>query len=114
MSALPGLVGAQAVIEQVVIEPRRELAAFSSKHALSLKVGTVIEAEGAAEARELLQAMLSEWVDFFFVPSPKPFVIYADHDEYITILAHRKGAVSAAASALKEARVQAVDYIRKF
>ncbi len=34
-------------------------------------------AEGHVEIEELLRAALSDWVDFLFVPTPEPFVIYA-------------------------------------
>jgi len=57
--------------------------------------------------------VLSEWIDFFFVPTPKRFVIYADHDEYITFLAHRKGQLSVIVEALNGAKFRAVEYVRK-
>ena len=47
-------------------------------------------ATGQREIEELLHAALSDWMDFLFVPSPEPFVIYADHDEYTTFYAHSR------------------------
>jgi len=47
-----------------------------------------VTAVGQREIEELLNAALSDWVDFIFVPAPKPFVIYADHDEYTTFYAN--------------------------
>jgi hypothetical protein len=42
---------------------------------------------GKHEVTALLEAALSDWLDFLFVPTPEPFVIYADHDEYTTFYA---------------------------
>ena len=72
------------------------------------------DARGASEARELLQAVLSEWIGFLFILTPKQFVIYADHDEYITFLAHRKGQLTAIIEALTAAKFRAVEYVRNF
>jgi hypothetical protein len=46
---------------------------------------SIIQAENASEAATLLECVLSQWIDFAFIPSPKNFVIYADHDEFTTI-----------------------------
>jgi hypothetical protein len=35
-------------------------------------------------------AALGDWVEFIFVPVPKPIVIYADHDEHTTFCASSK------------------------
>jgi hypothetical protein len=116
MSALPATKGALAVFDQVVFEPRYELVPLYAKYALPQKWygdDLTIEATGATEARELLHAVLSEWIDLFFVPTPKRFVIYADHDEFITFLAHRKGQLSRVVEALNGAKFRAVEYVRK-
>jgi len=116
MSALPAIEMAQAVFDQVVFEPRYGLLPFYAKYSLPEKWcgdDLIIEAQGATEARELLQAVLSEWIDFLVVPTPKQFVIYADHDEYITFLAHRKGQLSGVVTALTAAKFRAVEYVRK-
>jgi hypothetical protein len=42
------------------------------------------------EIAPLLEAALGDWVDFLFVPVPKPFAIYADHDDYITLYANSR------------------------
>jgi hypothetical protein len=42
-------------------------------------------ATGVEDVQTLLAAMLSDWIDFAFVPSPPIFAMYADHDEYLTI-----------------------------
>ena len=117
MSALPGTQAATAVIEQMVFEPRYGLAALFEKHSigpLSRPPDVTIEAPNAAEAREVLQALLSEWADFLFVPAPKPFVIYADHHEYITFLSHRKSGLTAVVAALEAGKFTRVDYVRRW
>jgi len=43
------------------------------------------EASNTEDVAVLLDAMLNDWIDFVFVPSPPSFAIYADHDEYLTI-----------------------------
>lgn len=47
-------------------------------------------AVGQQEVEDLLQAAFTDWFDFVFVPTPKPFVIYADHDEYTTFYANTR------------------------
>ena len=116
LSGLPGITGSVATLDQVVFEPRYGLASLCTKYSLPHqwdRDDLTIEAEGPAEVRELLEAVLSEWVDFLFVPAPGPFVVYADHDEYLTLLAHRKGQLAAVVGALNAAAFRAVDYVRR-
>ena len=116
ISELPGIRAALAVFDQVAFEPRDELVPLYAKYSLPPKWygdDVTIEAQGATESRELLQAVLSEWIDFFFVPTPKRFVIYADHDEFTTFLAHRKGHLAGVVEALTAAKFRAVDYVRQ-
>jgi hypothetical protein len=116
MSALPGTEGAIVVFDQVVFEPRNELVPLYSKYSLQLKWygdDLTLEAQGAMEVRELFQAVLSEWIDFLFVPTPKQFVIYADHDEYTTFLAHRKMQLNGVVERMNAAKFRAVEHVRK-
>ena len=78
-------------IDQVVFEPKN-LIRLLSDHFLPAEYGHdwSVTVSGSQEVESLLQAALSDWVDFTFVPIPKPFVIYADHDEYVTFYANRK------------------------
>jgi hypothetical protein len=46
-----------------------------------------VTAVGRQEIEAILGAAFSDWVDFVFVPTPTPFVICADHDEYTTFYA---------------------------
>jgi hypothetical protein len=114
---VPRIEGAHAVFDKVVFEPREELLDLFAKYSLPHKWYVdelTIEARGPTEVRELLWAVLSEWIDFLFVPTPKQFVIYADHDEYITFLAHQKAQLSVVVGALTAAKYRAVEYVRKF
>ena len=116
MSALPQTESAVAIFQRVVFEPFG-LVPLYEKYSLPQKWfgdGLTLEAETAAEAGELLAAVLGEWIDFLFGPTPTPFVIYADHDEYITFLARRKGGLSAVTDALTIAHFRSVDYVREF
>lgn len=62
---------------------------------------------------ELLKAALSDWVDFWYVPTPRVFMIYADHDEYSTFFADTKSSLNRVALPLLEARFKEVrDYQR--
>lgn len=43
------------------------------------------EACGASDINALLEAALSEAIDFVFQTTPSNFSLYADHDEYVTL-----------------------------
>jgi|tagenome__1003787_1003787.scaffolds.fasta_scaffold20981095_4 hypothetical protein len=88
-------------IDQVVFEP---------KHLISLLDiysipppygdGTSITANNQAEVAELLEAALGDWIDFIFIPIPKPIVIFADHDEYTTFFADTRSSLNRVVTAL--------------
>jgi hypothetical protein len=62
---------------------------------------TAVCGETAKEVHRLLVAALGDWVDFLFIPEPKPFVVYADHDEYTTFFANTKSNLNKVISALE-------------
>ena len=66
------------------------------------------------EVGALLQAALSDSVDFWFIPTPKPFVIYADHDEYTTFFANSKSNLNGIVDPLLKRGFESVDYERSF
>jgi hypothetical protein len=88
-------------IDQVVFEPKH-LNAVLARHSLPIQPrhDWSLAASGREEVAELLDAALSDWLDFIFVPTPKPFVIYADHDEYTTFYANRKSNLNPVVEAL--------------
>jgi hypothetical protein len=81
---------ATVTIDQIVFTPNSLIALTSKLSPLPLSRESSITAETPQEAELLLKAALKDWTDFIFVPTPKPFVIYADHDEYITFYANNK------------------------
>jgi len=102
-------------LDSIVFEPKN-LNALLAAHSLppSLQWESSIEATGHEEAAALLRAALSDSVDFWFVPKPKPFVIYADHDEYTTFFASSKSNLNGVVEPLLRQKFQPVDYERSF
>ena len=88
----------------------KHLEGLLSSHQLPLEYGNgwTIEATGAKECVELLEAALADWLDFFFLPQPKRFLMYADHDEYTTLFGARKGSLSRLTTALAAAGVEEI------
>jgi len=88
LSAHEHIQGGCITIDQVVFDPKH-LMAMLAKHSLPAQCGHdwSLRVAGQDEVEAILEAVLSDWVDFLFVPTPEPFVIYADHDEYMTFYA---------------------------
>ena len=61
-----------------------------------------VSADSRTETHQLLCAAFADWIDFTFVPSPKKFVIYADHDEFATFYANTKSNLNCIMTALSE------------
>src|SRR5580693_7252222 len=63
-------------VEQVVFEPKHMIDLLT-RYSLPPRYGkgVSVTATGQREIKELLQAAFADWVDFLFVPSPKPFVM---------------------------------------
>jgi hypothetical protein len=102
-------------VHDVVFEPKK-LQSLIPPGGDSLAVGkdSCFEAESRTEVEKLLTAAFGEWVDFLFVPTPKPFVIYADHDEYTTFFFNSKSGISQLSDELVKSGVRQVhDYQRK-
>jgi hypothetical protein len=101
LSSGPLLETGRITIEEAVFEPKR-LIEVLTRHSLPLQYGkgTSVLAEGEQEIRELLHAAVSDVMDFLFVPSPKPFVIYADHHNYATFYANTRSNLSRVTDAL--------------
>jgi hypothetical protein len=78
-------------IDQVVFEPEN-LITLLRNHSISApcRRGTSLGAVGQEEIVSLLGAAFGDGVDFIFTPEPKPFVIFADHDEYATFFANTR------------------------
>jgi len=104
------------VIDEIVFEAKNLKALENADFAVDqIQTGCSISAEGNSEISKLLRAALSDWLDFLFVPMPKPFVIYADHDEYTTFFAASKSNLNRVADSLRHNGFQMVlNYQRKF
>jgi hypothetical protein len=78
-------------IELAVFEPKHWIDLLA-RHSLTPRYGrgVSVTAVGCREGEELLQAAFTDWFDFIFVPTPRSFVIYADHDEYTTFYANTR------------------------
>lgn len=116
LSVCEPLRSSRAILEQIVFQPKH-LTELGAKYSISVRLrkDTSIDATNKEESEALLLAALSDWVDFAFVPDPKPFVIYADHDEYTTFFANTKSNLNRVVTPLTEQGFRAVaDYTRGF
>ena len=103
---------AEVWIETIVFTPEN-LIEYLHAFAINTNEGelnrAVIHADNALEAKSLLERVLGQWIDFAFIPSPKEFVIYADHDEYTTIFAANAEALASLHSDMQRQGFKAVD-----
>ena len=104
LSGTKHIEAAAVTIDQYVFEPKNLAGLVTARNLpASYTHDWTITVEGKDEVNALLKACLSDWLDFWFVPSPKPFVIYADHDEYTTIYAATKSNLNHVANRLATA-----------
>ena len=96
-------------VETVVFEPARLLKLLTVHGLGGVHVqGATITADGPSDCRALLTAALGDSIDFYFMPEPKQFLLYADHDEYVTVFTHKKGPLSQIADGLAAIAVKEV------
>jgi hypothetical protein len=109
VSATLPLKGGSFTVEQVVFEPKH-LNEILTRYSIPLKYqdGLSFIATDPEETEALLLAALSDWVDFLFIPDPKPFVVYADHDEYTTFFAQTRSNLNRVISALSDQRFESI------
>ena len=88
-------------IEQAVFEPKHWIDLLA-RYSLPPRYGkgVSVTAFGRQDVEELLHTAFTDWFDFLFVPTPKPFVIYADHDEYTTFYANTRSSLTRVVEAL--------------
>lgn len=79
----------------------------------SLGRESAILAETGDEAEALLLAAFMDGPDFIFVPKPRPFVIYADHDDWITFYANTTSHLNGIIRPLAEAGFRLVQDWRR-
>ncbi len=88
-------------IDEVVFEPKNWIDLLT-RYSLPARYekGMSVTANGHREIEELLHSAFADWVNFLFVPDPKPFVMYADHDEYATFYANNRSNLNRIVQAL--------------
>ena len=99
LSALDGLESAAVTIDEVVFDTVSLTALCPA--GTKLTHDSTISAESAEEAHSLLMAAFWDGPDFICVPTPKPFVFYADHDDWITFYANTKSNLNRVIQPLK-------------
>jgi hypothetical protein len=105
---------ARVTIDKVVFEPKHLLKLLAS-HSIPAEscVDVTLEATGPEKIAALLEAALSDWVDFLFVPAPEQFVLYADHDEWTTFFAGSESELASITSAMSNGGFKMIaDYER--
>lgn len=113
LSAFP-LKAASITIKQIGFEPKHLLALLAT-HSIPAQnyQNITLTTIAPAEIAPLLEATLSDWIDFLFVPVPSPFAIYADHDEYTTFFANSRSNLNRVITPLMEQGFKAIpDYTR--
>jgi hypothetical protein len=103
------LQGGRLTIDHVVLEPKH-LLDLLKRYSITPRYerGLSLTAAGQDEAEELLHAAFSDPMDFLFVPKPKSFTIYADHDEFTTFYAHTRANLNRVARALSGQQVKTI------
>jgi hypothetical protein len=112
--ALGEVTSGRVTIEQVVFEPTNLIALTKGAGCEGeVEEGWSVEANGPSEVEALLKAALGDWVDFIFVPVPARFVIYADHDEYVTLVSMTKRGLGRVVNQLTAKGFSRVEYQRR-
>jgi len=81
---------ATVTIDKIIFNTERMTALCPTDSALPLTRESSISAHTGDEIHALLVAAFWDGPDFICIPTPKPFVFYADHDDWITFYAHTK------------------------
>jgi hypothetical protein len=106
---------ATVTIDQIVFEPKSLLELLMTRgiHTDDL-MDANIRATGHANVLALLEASLSDWVDFLFVPSPNRFVLYADHDEWTTVFATNEVDLASMSAAMSSGPFEMITNYTRF
>lgn len=115
VSATPSPGVGSFTIGQAVIFPDH-LTAFFEQNSLAqaCKSGTTLTTASRNEAEGLLLAAFSDPLDFLFAPGKKPFVLYADHDQFTTFFAQTRSNLNRITEPLlRNGFQQILDYQRR-
>lgn len=99
---------ATLTIHDVVFKAERIRNLVTPPYSEELELDSTVTAQTPEEIAALLRAALLDGPDFLFVPTPKPFVIYSDHDDYITFYANSKGQLNHIITPLAEIGVRLI------
>lgn len=104
------------VMDGYVIEPKNLRKLLSANpQSMNFTHDWSIESTSIKSIKELLFATFQDWIDFAFIPTPQPFVIYADHDEYTTFYAMIKSNLNRVVQPLlAQGFTQIKDFTRSF
>src|SRR5215831_5054522 len=106
---------ARLIVDHAAFPPKH-LDALAARHKIAVRYGrdVVLKAENRQEVEESLLAALNDWIDFAFIPQPRSFVIYADHDEYATFYAQTRSNLNRITAALASGGFQVIEgYARR-
>jgi len=108
------LTAATIAIDIVVFEPKH-LLDLEARYSIptTYQPGTSLTAERTPEIQELLSAVLADSIDFVFIPDPKPFTIFADHDEFTTFYAQTRSNLNRVVNPLVEAGFKQIQNYRR-
>lgn len=113
--AITELRGGSLTIDQAIFEPK-ELIELLRTNSVPTRYShdTSFTLSNADEVASVLQVVFQGWIDFIFIPEPKTFAIYADHEEYATFFAHSRSNLNRVVSPLEMRGFKAVqNYARK-
>jgi len=102
-----------ASTDQVVFEPDSFLELLKARGLTIENYWTFCaDASNTEDVAALLDAMLYDWIDFVFVPSPESFAIYADHDEFLTLYVPTSSGLDQLITRLNVVGFSFEDYVR--
>lgn len=73
-----------------------------------------ITASGEHTPPSLLEATLSESIDFLFLPVSGKFALYADHDEFTTLFSDDLSVIEAIQNTMSKADFEFIDSYKRF
>ena len=85
-----GIEQATVTVAEIIFHTARMDAVLGSLAAEQLTRESAVTAKGRAAIEQLLIAAFWDGNEFIVVPTPKPFVMYADHDGWVTFYANTK------------------------
>ena len=102
-------------MDQVISEPQH-LQALAARASLQPETfhRCLLQVSGEMEVQDLLQAALTDSIDFLFMPTPRHLVIYADHDEYITFFGAKKSHLSGVKEFMQASGIREIENYRRW